>query len=180
MRSKADQRTKEDLDLFLLALIREGIATAYQMQRAAGISQGASLQSLKRLVERKLVRVCEEGPRRRTEYQLTWAGEKWLVSNTAVLGEAEPRGDLDSILRKGLLRAFLRKDGKQAADFLRRAAAQRRDQEEVFAEPVPDIPEVAQLYTRYRKAAATASVAVEADVLEQAAAELDRRSKRKG
>ena len=180
MRSKADQRTKEDLDLFLLALIREGIATAYQMQRAAGISQGASLQALKRLVERKLVRVCEEGPRRRTEFQLTRAGEKWLVSNTAALGEAELGGDLDSVLRKGLLMSFLRKDGKRATELLRKAAAQRREREEEFGEPVPDIPEIAQLYTRYRKAAATASVAVEADVLEQAAAELARRSKRKG
>ena len=65
MRSKPDQRMKEDLDLFLLALIQQGITTAYRMQTAAGISQGSSLQVLKRLLERKFIRMSEEGPRRR-------------------------------------------------------------------------------------------------------------------
>jgi hypothetical protein len=67
MRSKPDQRIKEDLDLFLLALIQQGINTAYRMQIAAGISQGTSLQVLKRLVERKFVRMSVDVHRKRPD-----------------------------------------------------------------------------------------------------------------
>jgi hypothetical protein len=49
MNAKIDQRVKHNLDLFLPALIESGITTPYRMRMAAGISRGASLQSLKRL-----------------------------------------------------------------------------------------------------------------------------------
>lgn len=179
MRLKADQRVKEDLDLFLLALIRHGIATPYRMQMAAGISQGASLQSLKRMVERKLVRAAEEGPRRRMEFVLTPAGGRWLDRGCAALIEAEPNGDFDSVLRKSLLLAFLERDGRKAGDFLRGAAAGRRAREASSPVPDPEAEEMAETYSRIRHARTAAIMNAEADVLEAAATRLVRRANRK-
>jgi hypothetical protein len=179
MPSKGDQRAKDDLDLFLLALIREGITTPYRMQTTAGISQGASLQSLKRLALGRLIGVSEEGPRRKTECQLTSAGKRWLDAGCARLAESEPVGDLDSVLRKALLIAFLQKDGKKAAQFLRTAAKLKRAAEKQRSDPDPGNPEIAQLYSRFRQTRADAVVHAEADILERAAAEMARRTKRK-
>jgi DNA-binding PadR family transcriptional regulator len=179
MPPKGDQRTREDLDLFLLALIREGVTTPYRMQTAAGISQGASLQSLKRLALRRLIGVSEEGPRRRTEFQLTTAGRRWLDAGCAALAESESAGDLDSVLRKALLIAFSQKDGKKAAQFLRAAAKSRRAAEGGTSDPDPESPEIAQLYSRFRQNRADAVVHAEAGILERAASEMARRRKRK-
>lgn len=179
MPPKGDQRAKDDLDLFLLALIREGITTPYRMQKTAGISQGASLQSLKRLALRRLIGVSEEGPRRRTEFRLTTAGRRWLDAGCARLADSEPAGDLDSVLRKALLIAFLQKDGKKAAQFLRAAAKSKRVAERQTSDPDPKTPEIAQLYFRFRQTRADAVVRAEADILERAASEMARRTKRK-
>ncbi len=74
----ADRRAREDLDLFLLALISQGIDTPYRMQSLAGISQGTSLQAIKRLLEHGLIRSSAEGSRRRKIWSLTRAGRNRL------------------------------------------------------------------------------------------------------
>lgn len=179
MRPKADQRVKEDLDLFLLALIEEGIATPYRMQTAAGISQGTSLQSLSRLAERKLVRATEEGPRRRTEFQLTAAGRRWLERGSSALAEVDPVGDLDSILRKGLLIAFKANDRKRASEFLQAAAEDRLGRE---PDPIPAplaVTDMAELYLGLRQAQAESILKTEAAVLKRAAAEITHLPKQK-
>ena len=171
---------KEDLDLFLLALIQQGITTAYRMQAAAGISQGSSLQVLKRLLERKFIRMSEEGPRRRTEFLLTLAGERWLIRGCAALADAEPTGDFDSILRKALLVAFIEKNLKKANQLLRAAVAQRLSRDaEMPAAPL-GTADMGQLYLRLRETQAAAISNTEVDVLKRAMADLACRSKRKG
>jgi hypothetical protein len=38
-----DKRRRTDLDLFVLALIDGGVSTPYELQKAAGLSQGAAV-----------------------------------------------------------------------------------------------------------------------------------------
>lgn len=47
----SDKRRRADLDLFVLALIEGGLVTPYELQKAAGLSPGATISSLRRLVE---------------------------------------------------------------------------------------------------------------------------------
>jgi hypothetical protein len=177
--SKADQRIKEDLDLFLLVLIQVGINTPYRMQTAAGITQGSSLQSLKRLTVRKLVRVAAEGPRGRIEFLLTAAGRRWLDKGSSHLANEEPTGDMDSVLRKGLIVAFVHENPKRAAEYFRRAAVIRRHTQFVSTYVTQETPEIARHYSRFRQTRSSLIAVAEAEVLEQAAAELARSSKRK-
>ena len=179
MPSKADQRIKEDLDLFLLVLIQVGINTPYRMQTAAGITQGSSLQALKRLSVRKLVRVAAEGPRGRMEFLLTAAGKRWLEKSAPPLANEEPTGDMDSVLRKGLLVAFVHENPKQAAAYLRRAAVIRRQSQSISPPATQETPEITRHYLRFRQTRSSLIAVAEAEVLEQAAAELARSSKRK-
>ena len=43
-----DKRRRNDLDLFLLALIEGGISTPYDLQKSAGLSPGATIPVLQR------------------------------------------------------------------------------------------------------------------------------------
>jgi hypothetical protein len=52
---KTDKRRRADLDLFVLGLIESGISTLYEFQKFAGISQGASVPALRRLIDGGLV-----------------------------------------------------------------------------------------------------------------------------
>jgi DNA-binding PadR family transcriptional regulator len=179
MRQETDQRLKEDLDLFLLALIEEGIATPYRMQTEAGISQGTSLQALKRLVGQKFVKASTEGPRGRIAFQLTAAGRRWMAKGCAGLAQAELTGDFDSVLRKGMLIAFLAKDAKKACQLLRTAASERAERE-----PAPDplnsgTENIAQLYARLRRTQAALVITAEAEVLKHAARIIGASSNRK-
>jgi DNA-binding PadR family transcriptional regulator len=178
MASKPDQRTRGDLDLFLLALISQEVATPYQMQVMARISQGASLQSLKRLAARKLIRAKEEGPRRRTQFVLTRAGTNWLKQNCAVLSQTKPSGDAESILRRALLIAFIENDRKSASAFLKTAAATRRLPKQSLPGGAAEVPEMVRRYARLRRALAVAIAQVEAEIFEAAAADLKYLSKR--
>jgi hypothetical protein len=56
MSQTPDKRRRTDLDLFILALIDSGISTPYEFQKAASLSQGATIPALQRLLEARLVR----------------------------------------------------------------------------------------------------------------------------
>ena len=75
MSDTPDKRRRTDLDLFVLALIDGGVSTPYELQKSAGLSQGATIPTLKRLLEARLVRQGKPGVRGRTDYKVTSAGK---------------------------------------------------------------------------------------------------------
>jgi DNA-binding PadR family transcriptional regulator len=117
------------LDIFLLSLLDRGVQTPYELQREAGISQGASLPSLRRLVASKLASM-EEGKtatnRPRHVYRLTSSGKKEArTAWKSYLNSADARLDLDSILRVVDMAAHYRADKAKIRAFLRRASAKK-------------------------------------------------------
>ncbi len=89
------------LDLFLLTLVRDGIRTPYDWQARAGVSLGASLPAVKRLLEGLLVTEAKKGLRGRREFQITRLG-RGALDNIALYAKQavdEPPGDLESVLR---------------------------------------------------------------------------------
>jgi hypothetical protein len=98
MSETPDKRRRADLDLFVLALIESGVTTPYELQKSAGISQGASIPALQRLLESSFVRQGKAGPRGRSDYKATATGRKALKGGWLPLVEAGPSGDLDADL----------------------------------------------------------------------------------
>jgi|GEM_PF-2138770 len=118
----SDKRRRTDLDLFILALIDEGVSTPYELQKAASLSQGATIPALQRLLEARLVRQRKPGARGRTGYHVSAAGKKTLKDGWRSLIKAGPSGDSDSDLRVALLAFLGAGDSLLAAGFLRSAA----------------------------------------------------------
>src|SRR5512144_1831661 len=89
------------LDLFILTLLKYGINTPYTMAAQAGVSLGASLPAIRRLVAERLIKETPRGPRGRREFQLTKSGEKAMDRLDQVLDAAllQPPRDIESILR---------------------------------------------------------------------------------
>lgn len=122
MAETRDKRRRTDLDLFVLALIDSGVSTPYELQKAAGLSQGATIPALQRLLDARFVRQEKSGPRGRTDYQVTAAGKRLLKDGWLALIEDGPSGDIDSDLRVALLALSGGGDRQLAADFLRQSA----------------------------------------------------------
>jgi DNA-binding PadR family transcriptional regulator len=89
------------LDLFLLTLVRDGIRTPYDWQAQAGVSLGASLPAIKRLVDGGMVVESAKGSRGRREFSITRSGRSELQKTDVYLAEASEDGpsDLESVLR---------------------------------------------------------------------------------
>ena len=121
MSDTPDKRRRTDLDLFILALIDGGVSTPYELQKTAGLSQGATIPALQRLLEARFVRQGKPGARGRTDYKPTAAGKRLLRDGWLPLIEAGPSGDLDSDLRVALLAIWAGGERQMAADFLRRS-----------------------------------------------------------
>jgi DNA-binding MarR family transcriptional regulator len=122
MSETLDKRRRTDLDLFVLALTDSGVGTPYELQKAAGISQGASVPALKRLLEAGFIRQGKPGLRGRTVYRATAAGRKALNVGWRRLIEGGPSGDLDADLRVALLALWVGDDRRSAAEFLSQSA----------------------------------------------------------
>ena len=127
MSETPDKRRRTDLDLFVLALIDGGGSTPYELQKTAGLSQGATNPALQRLLAARLVRQGKPGARGRTDYKATAAGKKLLRDGWLPLIEAGPSGDLDSDLRVALLAIRGSGDRKLAVDFLRRTGDKKME-----------------------------------------------------
>jgi DNA-binding PadR family transcriptional regulator len=56
MSETRDKRRKSDLDLFVLALIQSGLSTPYALQREAGLSPGATIPAIQRMLDAGFVR----------------------------------------------------------------------------------------------------------------------------
>ena len=93
------------LELFLLALIDSGLSTPYEFHSQAGISVGASLPALKKLLQQRLVSRAKAGDRRRMQYSLTAGGRAAL--NKSELRSNEDVGDISSSLRLAILSDYL-------------------------------------------------------------------------
>lgn len=155
-----DKRRRKDLDLFVLALIESKVCTPYDLQRAAGLSPGATIPTLRRLVERGLALAGQAGPRGRTNYAITPSGRRYLKSAWRGLTDDGPSGDLDADLRVALLALWVGGDSRLARNFLRRSAALRTELAVSFVEPdeSKSTPPLALWYQKLRKVSAQALV----------------------
>ena len=87
-----------DLDLFILALVQRGCATAYAFKSQAGISVGSSAPVLERLEKSGLIEGSSPGVRERRQFSITKSGAKALESGWRRLLAVRPT-DPDAILR---------------------------------------------------------------------------------
>ena len=169
-----DKRRGTDLDLFVLALIDCGLSTPYEFQKAAALSQGATIPALQRLLESRFVRQGKPGARRRTNYKVSAAGKKLLRDGWLPLIEAGPSGDVDSDLRVALLAIWGSGDRLLAADFLRQSADKKMESIDA-TEPTSDATALlARWYADLRSAAAKALVTSETEAIRAMADALPR------
>ena len=177
MSETRDKRRRTDLDLFVLALIDSGISTPYELQRAAGLSQGATIPALQRLLDGRLVRQGKPGPRGRTDYQATAAGRKLLKDGWIALIEAGPNGDVDSDLRVALLTLLGGGDRRLAADFLYQSA-DKKMKSVVAVAPMGDsgmLPPLPRWYNDLRSSIAKALFKAESAAIRAMADALPRK-----
>jgi len=87
-----------DLDLFVLALVQRGCATAYDFKSQAGISVGSSAPVLDRLEKAGLIKGSSPGVRKRQQFSITKSGTKTLESGWRDLLASRPT-DPDATLR---------------------------------------------------------------------------------
>ncbi len=169
-----DKRQRTDLDLFILALIDGGVSTPYELQKAAGLSQGATIPALQRLLESRFVRQGKPGARGRTDYKVSAPGRKLLRDGWLPLIDAGPSGDLDSDLRVALL--AISGNRRLAADFLRQSADKMRESiatTELAGDP-GDVTPLARWYTGLRSAITRALLTAEAEAISAIADSLPR------
>lgn len=108
------------LELFVLAMVRQGLATPYDLKTKAGLSLGSTVPALARLEKDALIKASEEGVRRSRKFSITAKGSKKLAQEW-VGHLTTDQVDLDSILRVGFL-AWQFGDAKTCQDFLKRSA----------------------------------------------------------
>jgi DNA-binding PadR family transcriptional regulator len=174
MSETADKRRRADLDLFVLALIESGISTPYDLQKFAGISQGASIPVLRRLIEGGLVRPKKAGSRGRTAHQITLTGRKMLKTGWRALVDAEPTGDLDADLRVALLALAVGRDRRGAVEYLRRSANKKASLTRLEQEDTAAGPLLARWYSGLRADAAVSLRRAESEVIRTLADDLPR------
>jgi len=177
MSETPDKRRRTDLDLFVLALIDGGVSTPYELQKLAGLSQGATIPALQRLLKARLVRQGKRGARGRIDYKVTAAGRKTLKNGWLPLLDAGPSGDIDADLRVALLTIWGSGDSRLAAEFLRESA-DRKKALRANAEPTNDtstVPPLARWYVEMRAGAAKALLTAECSVIRAMADTLPRK-----
>ena len=177
MSKRQDKRRRTDLDLFILALIDGGVATPYDLQKSAGLSQGATIPALQRLLEARLVRQGKHGPRGRTDYKVTLAGKTLLKDGWLALIEGGPSGDVDSDLRVALLALLGGGDRRLSVDFLRQSADRKMESARAV-EPLGNPGRLAplpRLYIELRSSTAKALLTAESVAIRAMADALPRK-----
>jgi len=111
---------RTSLELFVLAMVRQGLATPYELKTKAGLSLGSTVPVLIRLEKDALVKASQEGARRSRKLSITAKGNKALTQDWAEQLVTE-HTDLDSILRVACL-AWLHGDTKACQEFMKRSA----------------------------------------------------------
>jgi DNA-binding PadR family transcriptional regulator len=121
-----DNRSKLDLELFVLALVRREISTPYLLRETVGLSPGATIPVLDRLEQAGYLRRGKPGVRGRTEYTITGGGKRHLSSSwQPLLADSVPT-DIDAVLRIASLAMLSGSDRETVAAYLRRAATEKR------------------------------------------------------
>jgi len=165
-----DKRRRTDLDLFVLALIDSGISTPYEFQKAGGLSPGATIPTLQRLLEAGFVRQGKSGARGRTDHSLTSAGKKYLKNGWHALLEDGPSGDLDADLRVALLVLWAGGKRQMASDFLRQSALKKLELlKSLEAAEDGSVSSLADWYARLRLSSAKVLLKAESDAALQLA-----------
>jgi len=96
----ADKRHRADLDIFVLALVESGVSTLFEFQKLAGISQGATVPALRRLIASGFVRPQKVASRGRIGHRITVEGRKRLKVDWRELVQQEPSGNLALAFRQ--------------------------------------------------------------------------------
>jgi predicted transcriptional regulator len=157
MSETRDKRRRNDLDLFVLALVSERVSTPYELKTVANLSPGATISVLRRLVEQGLLNQGKPGPRGRTEHKITADGRRYLKSGWRQLIDDGPSGDLDADLRVALLALWIGGDRRLAVGFLRRSAHRLQPICDIDASDQPSpVPPLAFWYRKLRFASAAA------------------------
>lgn len=158
MSETRDKRRRKDLDLFVLALIECGVSTPYALQTAAGLSPGATIPALSRLLKAGFVLQGKPGPRGRADHKITADGRRYLKDSWRQMIDHGPSGDLDADLRVALLALFAGGDRGLAKDFLRLTSAHRLESAVKLEEPAESssLPPLALWYRRLRSASSEA------------------------
>lgn len=166
MSETRDKRRKSDLDLFVLALINEGVSTPYALQKEAGLSPGATIPAIQRMLDAGLIRQGRPGSRGRTDSRISAAGKKVLKDGWRALINEGPSADLDADLRVALLAISQGSAFSLAAELLKRSAAKLHEMGQAASPDVESVSTVplANLYRELR------SVSVRALLEGQAAA----------
>jgi DNA-binding PadR family transcriptional regulator len=107
------------LELYVMALVRAGIRTPYELKVRADLSLGSTIPALGRLEKEGLIKASELGARRSRRYSVTSKGEKILRTAWREQLDAQPT-DLDSILRITYL-IWIHKSPNEAAGYLRQS-----------------------------------------------------------
>jgi DNA-binding PadR family transcriptional regulator len=152
-----DKRHRGDLDLFILALIDNGLSTPYDLQKSAGLSPGATVPALQRLIVQKWVIAGKPGIRGRTEHKITPEGRRYLKGTWKLLIDDGPSGDLDADVRVALLALWVGRDRRIAVSFLRATAdkIQTACKSKEPDDPTSHVP-LADWYRRLRSASSEA------------------------
>jgi DNA-binding PadR family transcriptional regulator len=174
MSETPDKRRRTDLDLFVLALIDGGVSTPYELQKSAGLSQGATIPALQRLLEARFVRQGKPGARGRTDYKVSAIGKRLLRDGWLPLIAAGPSGDLDSDLRVALLAMWGGGDRRLAADFLRQSADKKMESIATIELSGDATAPLARWYADLRSETAKAVLRAESDAIRAMAEALPR------
>jgi DNA-binding PadR family transcriptional regulator len=118
------------LELFILALVKSGIQTGYELQTKANVSLGSSLPALQKLRTAKLLIATKGASRGAVIYSITSAGQSELESQWKSLLEEQPK-DLDSILRIATV-ARLMESPQDAIEFLKTSVERLKRQARVL------------------------------------------------
>jgi DNA-binding PadR family transcriptional regulator len=155
-----DKRRRNDLDLFVLALIESGVSTPYELKTAAGLSPGATIPVLTRLIKARFILQEKPGPHGRTNHRITAEGRKYLKTGWQTLIDDGSTGDLDADLRVALLALWVGSDRPMAADFLRESAAHKLESTSTAErrDELASLPQLAQWYRRLRSTSAQALI----------------------
>jgi DNA-binding PadR family transcriptional regulator len=173
-----DKRSRLDLELFVLALIKRNVVTPYQLQAEVGLSPGATLPVLARLEQSGYVRRGKPGPRGRTEYEITAGGHRFLKGGWRPLLASPPPADVEAILRIASLAILSGAKQITVADYLRKSAHAkaedsklRKNDIEGAAAELADTSD-GRLYNWMRRTHSAARLRTDAKVLRNLAAQL--------
>jgi DNA-binding PadR family transcriptional regulator len=116
--------TRTNLEIFVLAAVRAGLDSAYDLNKYADISVGASLPLLIRLKGDGLLR-SQAAARRSKQYSLTALGKAVLERSWRNLVAEVPR-EFEAILRVAYVAAIMDSTLKTTRPFLRIASSKRK------------------------------------------------------